>query len=169
MTSSPTESPFSQLGYLLKTLQHQVRTRMDDALAHLGLTAPQYAAMTTIEQTPGASNADLARAAFVAPPTMIRILDLLERDGRVVRHPHPRHGRIVQVELTLDGRRCLEKAHRLIAPIEATLHAGLSAPAEQAVRRWLTNANQRLQDNSGMDESRAARERRSGMSARDRS
>ena len=144
MSSPQVAPPSEQFGYLLKRLQHRLRTRMDSALAVLELTTPQYAVMATLEHAQGASNADLARAAFTTPPTMIRILDLLERDGRIVRRPHPHHGRVRQTELTTEGRRCLKQAHRIVAPIEATLHGGLSATEEGAIRTWLLEAAQRL-------------------------
>src|SRR5262245_23842862 len=70
-------------GYLLSTVRAAMRGRMDAALADKGLTTPQYTALTTLEEDPGLSNADMARLCFVTPQTMVPIIEDLERAGLV--------------------------------------------------------------------------------------
>lgn len=109
------------LGFLLKRAQHAFRTRIDDALRPLGLTAPQYAVLAAVDAVAGISNAALARAAFVTPQTMQSILANLERDGLMTRRAHPGHGRILCSELTERGRRVLVEARLRVEAIEALL------------------------------------------------
>ena len=95
------------IGYNLKITQHRLRQRLDAELARLGITAPQNAALLAVAGNPRISNADLDRAALVAPQTMQAILVHLERGGLFVRSPHPEHGRIIMTELTPAGQKPL--------------------------------------------------------------
>lgn len=115
-----------RLGYAVKRVQHALRTRVDEALRPLGLTAPQYAVLSAIELDPGISNAALARAAFVTPQTMQGIVSNLERSGLLRRTADPAHGRILRGELTPRGRKALGQAHALVTEIEAAIVASLS-------------------------------------------
>jgi DNA-binding MarR family transcriptional regulator len=50
----------------------------------------------------------------------------LEEKRWVTRHPHPGHGRILQADLTRDGRAALRACHRVAEAIEDRMIAGLS-------------------------------------------
>ena len=110
-----------RLGYALKRAQHAFRTRMDEGLRPLGLSAAQYAVLSAGELEPGLSNAALARAAFVTPQTMQGIIANVERDGLVARAADPSHGRILKTELTERGRIVLADAHKVSARLEEVM------------------------------------------------
>lgn len=118
-----------RVGYILKRAQHALRTRIDEALRPLGLTASQYATLSAIELDPGISNAALARAAFVTAQTMQGIVANLERARLLRRSSDPSHGRILRSELTEKGARTLKEAHVSVAEIEAMMVKSL--PLEQ--------------------------------------
>lgn len=129
--------PFATIGFALKMAQHALRTHLDAALQQVGLTTSQYAVLTFLEIQPGASNAALARRAFVTPQTMQAILVALERAGFISRTPHPEHGRVQTTELTARGRDALEAASGIVADAEARLRDA-SAPLDpQAVAALL--------------------------------
>lgn len=130
------------LGFFLKRAQHSYRTRIDEALRHLELTAPQYAVMAAVKHDPGISNAGLARAAFVTPQTMQGILANLERRGLLARQPHPQHGRVLMTELTERGSAHLSEARRCVEAIEIVLAdaAGVDADNLVAVLERCTRA-----------------------------
>lgn len=115
-----------RIGYRLKQTQILLRQRMDAALRPVGLTTPQYAALSAIELAPGISNAALARAAFVTPQTMQGIVANLERVGLIERRSDPMHGRRLQAALTANGQAAMSRAHRAVSGIEAAMIAGLS-------------------------------------------
>ena len=119
--ASSTERP----GWLLKRAQDALNTAMTMALREHGATVPEYAALTALAEEPGMSNADLARRAYVTPQTMNQVLRELERRGWVGRHRHPEHGRILQAELTSDGRRVLGACHQAVSMVEERMLAGL--------------------------------------------
>lgn len=111
--------PYATIGFALKQAQQALRTYMDTGLRRIGLTTPQYAVLTFLAAEPGASNAALARRAFVTPQTMQAILVALERAGLIARTPHPDHGRVQTTELTAPGRKALEAATGIVAEAEA--------------------------------------------------
>lgn len=113
-TSIPVDQPFlphETLGYALKRAQQAMRLHMDRQLADIGLNAPQYNVLVSLEAEPGASNARLARRAFVTPQTMQAMLVKLEQSGLIERRPDTEHGRIQRTELTEKGRSSLAQAH----------------------------------------------------------
>ena len=111
-----------RFGYAIKRAQRALRTRMDEALRPLRLTAPQYAVLAAVELDAGISNASLARAAFVTPQTMQNLANL-EREDLLARTADPADGRILRAALTGRGRKALAQAHRIVNEIEGAMIA----------------------------------------------
>jgi len=111
------------VGYQLKRVQHALRVQMDNALRETGLTTPQYAALSAIEETPGLSGNKIARQCFVTPQTMNLILANLEEMELIVRRPHPEFGRMLQAYLTPAGEKRLQESHYKVNQIEETMVA----------------------------------------------
>ncbi|MCH4022449.1 MAG: MarR family transcriptional regulator [Acetobacter sp.] len=115
------KDPYATIGFALKQAQQALRTRMDAELRQIGLTTPQYAVLAYLKVEPGASNAALARQAFITPQTMQAILVTLEKSGFIKRTPHPEHGRVQKTELTSMGDQVLEDASAIVADAEKRL------------------------------------------------
>jgi DNA-binding MarR family transcriptional regulator len=116
----------SSVGYELKRVQHFLRLEMDAVLKELGVTTPQYAALSVLAEEPGLSNAALARRSFVTPQTMNQILVRLEAAGLVGRRPHPEHGRVLQAFLTEGGERLRGDCAKRVDAVEERMVGGLS-------------------------------------------
>ncbi len=128
MSSAGMPDPMAKrFGYALKRAQHALRSRVDEALRPLGLTAPQYAVLSAVELDAGLSNASLARAAFVTAQSMHGVLANLIRDGLLLREQDPSHGRILRSSLTARGRRALGEAHVRVKEIEDVMIAAIGA------------------------------------------
>lgn len=121
--------PYATIGFALKQAQQALRTNLDAGLREIGLTTPQYAVLAFLEVEAGASNAALARRAFVTPQTMQAILVALERSGFIARTAHPEHGRVQKTELTASGRDALAAASGIVAVAEARLRSA-AAPLD---------------------------------------
>ena len=115
------DDPYATIGFALKQAEQALRTRMDAGLREVGLTTPQYAVLAYLKVEPGASNAALARQAFVTPQTMQAILVTLEKSGFIRRTPHPEHGRVQMTELTPSGIQALEAASAIVVDAERCL------------------------------------------------
>jgi DNA-binding MarR family transcriptional regulator len=133
-------------GYLLRQAWHAFRGAMETALRAHGLTGAQYAVLSVLTRDPGMSGADLARACNTTPQAMNGVLATLERDGLIERHPHPTHGRILQVTLSSEGERRLEAATPAVSDLEDSIEAGLAPDQLAAAKAWLVASAQRLEE-----------------------
>lgn len=127
------------LGYLLRQAANLHQNRLGRALVDLSVTPAQFTVLTMIAAYPGASNADIARLAVLTPQTVSLIINNLEKAGSVSRRPHAIHGRIIQLELTKDGRSLLSAARKRVHAVEQELADGLSQRDQRILRRWLAN------------------------------
>ena len=132
-------------GYLLRQAWHAFRTAMEIALRPHNLTSPQYAVLSVLAHSPGASNADLARACNTTPQAMNGVLATLERARMVERRPHPTHGRILQVTLTDEGRAALESAHPAVRALEQEAERAFNSQQMATVKSWLVATGERLE------------------------
>ncbi|MGF7160322.1 DNA-binding MarR family transcriptional regulator [Rhodoligotrophos appendicifer] len=127
--------PHETLGYALKRAQQAMRLHMDRQLQEIGLNAPQYNVLASLEAEPGASNARLARRAFVTPQTMQAMLVKLEQAGLIQRRPDTEHGRIQRTELTERGRSSLAQAHLAAQKSERLAREASSPDAVEMLTR----------------------------------
>ena len=68
-----------RLDDLLRRAAATHRLAVERALADLGVTLAQYAVLKTLAETPGLSNAEIARAERLTPQTTSLVLANLER------------------------------------------------------------------------------------------
>ena len=129
--------------YLVKRVQAAVHAELEQRLADHGLSFTQWGVLAALMESPGMSNAALARFAFITPQSMNETLKQLESAGLVERQPNPGHGRILDARLTPQGERTIRTMDRDVAEIEARMLRGLSANE----RRTLDNALRRIADN----------------------
>jgi DNA-binding MarR family transcriptional regulator len=135
-----------RVGYLLKRAQQALRSRIDEALADLDLTAPQYAVLANLEERSGMSNAELARRSFVTPQTMIRIVTGLEDRGLIVRAPRPDNRKVLEASLTRLGSELVELADLAVAPVERIVGQGFSDQEVTALAGQLAELAARLEE-----------------------
>lgn len=126
----------SLLGYQLKHLQTALRSRMDETLRPLELTTPQYNCLEQLRRSPGASNSELARGAFVTRQTMNTLLRGLQERGLITRPAKAESGRILPTRLTTAGERLLAQA---VSRVEAVTSRMVS-PLDEDTRTQVTEA-----------------------------
>lgn len=133
------------LGYRLKQVDSALRAAMDRVLREHSLTTPQYACLEVLDRTPGASNSDLARGAFVTRQSMNVVVHGLQERGLLTRPERAAQGRARPAELTPDGRRVVLAARADVERIEAAMVAGLSARQQADLAAALRSCTQALQ------------------------
>ncbi len=141
---SSADRPAQTLGFLLKRAQHAFRTRVDDALRPLALTAPQFAVLAAVDAVAGISNAELARVAFVTPQTMQGILANLERAGLLTRSPHPQNARILRSTLSTQGIQLLGRARLRVQEVERLLTEAVGQEHVPDFAHLLSRCSERL-------------------------
>lgn len=73
----------------------------------LEVSPPRLSALSVVVNAGPITIGDLAAIERVRPPTMTRLVDGLQSDGLVTRHPHPDDRRAVHVLATTKGVRAL--------------------------------------------------------------
>ncbi|MGO9487533.1 MAG: MarR family winged helix-turn-helix transcriptional regulator [Solirubrobacteraceae bacterium] len=136
MTAQQPEAAQESLGKLLKRSEQTLLRAKSSALKETGLTLPQYVALAELDQHPGITAAELARACLVSPQAMMVALKGMQEQGLVERHPHPRHRTVLEIHLTAVGREALHTGRELVEPIEQQIAHSMS-PAETATLREL--------------------------------
>src|SRR5262249_22047407 len=131
-------------------VQAALRTAIEDVLAPIGLTGAQVALLSALRSEPHLSNAELARATFVTPQSMVPLLGALEAKGFIVRRPHPSGGRAMPAELTPQGLKALQTGWTAVKLIEDRLLNDLSSTEQHQLRDMLERclASLRLHPNN---------------------
>lgn len=123
--------------------------REDDAS---GLPAPQLSALSVIVFGGPVTLGQLAAAEQVRPPTITKLVAILEADGLVVREVDAADRRIVWVRATARGARLLQEGRaRRVASLADSLR-GLSAKDRAALERavpLLERVTRRAEDTAG--------------------
>lgn len=143
---TPPKEFSARIGYHLKETQSLLRSRMDETLRPIGLTTPQYVCLELLNSTPGASNAELARAGFVTRQTMNSLLKALAERGLIKRATRASKGRALPTTLTPAGKRVLERASKRILDIETRIMNQLSEEQRRALIEALSLCNEGLRE-----------------------
>lgn len=133
------------VGYLLRMLTQQISREVEKRMAEHGLTDAQWKPLLFISQGRGETAADLSRATCIDTGAVTRMLDRLEDKGLISRVRSAQDRRIVNLELSADGRRLADEVVPtvLAGVLNETLAGFSSAEYEQfktLLQRALTNA-----------------------------
>jgi DNA-binding MarR family transcriptional regulator len=127
-------------GWITTDVSRLMRTVFDRRVRSLGLTRPQWLALTRLHRRPGASQSELAEMMEIEKAPAGRIIDRLEEKRWIERCPDPADRRINRIYLTDRGQRL----HAAILPIaERTVTDALSG-LSAAERRQATKLMSRV-------------------------
>jgi DNA-binding MarR family transcriptional regulator len=124
------------LGYLVnraaRLMAHELAVELRPADVGIG----QWAVLLFLWTRDGMTQTDLARQVAIEPPTLVRTIDRMVRDGLVTREPDPRDGRVSRIHLTDRGRALRD----VLIPKAVAVNEAVSArltPSEAATLRRL--------------------------------
>lgn len=106
----------------------QMRTNVEE-----GMTPGLMSALATVAREGPITLGDLAEAERVSPPMATKLGNALEEKGFVDRQPCADDKRVVRLELTREGRRILDRAHRRRTAWLARMFADLTDDERVAV------------------------------------
>jgi len=149
-----TQIRYDSLVVLIRTLHQALRAALDDALRSTDHTLPQQAVMATLARIPGASNAELARQAFVSPQSMGEVMQSLEAKGWIRRSPRSSNARILETSVTAAGTRALASAGARLARVEERIARALSTDELKNLRSVLNRCIEALKETieNGLDQ-----------------
>ena len=133
------DSELSQrLGNGIKRVEQILMGEKARALRPFGLTVPQYVTLAYLQQVPGQSAAQLARAALVSPQTMATILSNLEAKGLIVRDVSSLHIRVMVCRLTDAGSDLVVQADAFVLAIDDGLRSAFTDSEFAQFQEYLT-------------------------------
>ncbi|MCC8363586.1 MarR family transcriptional regulator [Lysobacter sp. A6] len=134
----------SSLGLLFRQVRDAMWARMEGELAANGhdLNFSQYITLKTLAHGP-AGVTELARAAYLHPGAMTRLLDKLEERGLLAREAVPGDRRALHIVLTDAGRAMWTD----VAPSAQRVHEVAMANLDDAERAELLRLLSQVRDN----------------------
>ena len=117
------------LGYLVNRAARLMARQLAVALRPAGVGIGQWAVLMFLWARDGMSQAELSKVVAIEPPTMVRTLDRMVRDGFVTRMGDPKDGRITRIHLTDRGRALRDELVPLAVQVNAA-NLGRLTPAE---------------------------------------
>jgi DNA-binding MarR family transcriptional regulator len=133
-----------RISYLIKRIERGVRAELDAALRPLGVSTPEYTALSVLRMRSGLSSAQLARRAFVSGQAMNQIVISLEQRELITRSADPDHGKILRAQLTRKGSALLKLCDGATSHVERLLTSTLSEQQESALREALMQCGEAL-------------------------
>ena len=125
-------------GYLVNRLARSMAGQLAERMRSAGVGIGQWAVLLFLWARDGMSQAELARIVAIEPPTMVRTIDRMVRDGLVTRVADAADGRISRIHLTDRGRALRDELVPMaIAVNDATL-ARLTERERATFQRLLT-------------------------------
>ena len=129
--------PDDSLGYLVNRAARLMAAALGRRLAPYGVAIGQWAVLLFLYERDGRTQAELSRVVAIEPPTMVRTIDRMVRDGLVERRPDPGDARAVRIVLTDRSRELREPLLTAARAVNAEAMAVLGAQRTQQTRDGL--------------------------------
>jgi DNA-binding MarR family transcriptional regulator len=108
----PTMTKTAELASTMRVSVMRFSRRLRHERPDVGLTLTQIATLATVERHGPLTAREVAHHERVQPPSMTRVLCVLEQRGLISRTPHPSDGRQQLVALTREGKDLLREDRR---------------------------------------------------------
>ena len=139
----------TEFAALLGRVSRRWRTRLDERLRHLGLTQARWQALFQLEKAGPLPQRQLAESLNIEGPTLVRLLDGLERQGLIERRPVKQDRRVRFVHLTPDAEPLLAEINQIAAELRHELLSGLEEESLAAAIAVLAEVGRRLEGDTG--------------------
>ena len=126
------------LGYLVNRAARLMAHELADRLRPAGIGIGQWAVLLFLWARDGATQAELARVVAIEPPTIVRTIDRMVRDGLVTRGADPRDGRLTRIHLTERGRALSDVLVPEAIAVNEAVGGRLTVTEARTLRRLLT-------------------------------
>ncbi len=138
-SSTRPQSSSDQTIFSLLHAAHALEDKLEASLAKVGLSMPKYSVLNELVSAGNAlSLSDLANRLSCVRSNMTQLVDRLEADGLVKRVDDPNDRRIVQAELTEEGRARQEAGATELGRLHEEFASQTGAEDRAALLRLLT-------------------------------
>ena len=130
-------SPEESAAYLMRRILALIGGEVDEALDPQGLTSAQWVPLLKLHMGHASTVAELARGCQLDTGAMTRLLDRLEAKGLVARVRSSEDRRVVNIELTPDGRAAARQIPAVLCKVQNAFLEGLSLEEWQQLKTLL--------------------------------
>lgn len=122
------------------------RARLDVRLRATGLTQARWVALLQLARAgEGLTQRELAERVGIEGPTLVRLLDALERQGLIARHPVRGDRRVKQIRLTEAAQPVMAEINRIAAQVRREVLAHIGRDELIACLKTLRRIGDRLE------------------------
>lgn len=129
--------PQDSVGYLMKRVLGSIVMQADKRLQPLGMTSTQWGPLLHLSKSGACPVAELARHLQVDAGAVTRLLDRMEKKGLCRRTRSTVDRRVVQVEITPEGRTAIADVPAVLAEVLNAHLAGFTKPEWEALKGHL--------------------------------
>ena len=130
----------SSVGFLVRQLSHTIGRELERRMAALGLTDAQWKPLLFLRQCGCTTAVDLSRIACHDAGSTTRLLDRLEAKGLVQRVRSAEDRRVVNLELTEEGKKIAAQVPQIIVELANEVLRGFSRDEFDQFTNLLTRA-----------------------------
>jgi DNA-binding MarR family transcriptional regulator len=130
--------------FLISDVSRLLRRRFDEGARAIGVTRPQWRALTALSRHEGINQGGLADLLEVEPITLCRMVDRLEEAGHVERRRDPTDRRAWNIFLTDQSRPLLVQLMAIGEDVFALAFDGFNPAERQALATALTQMRDNL-------------------------
>lgn len=132
-----TYQPEESAAYLMRQILNLATAEIDKALEPAGLTNAQWVPLVKLHMRQASTVAELARECNIDAGAMTRTLDRLEAKGLVARVRSCEDRRVVNLELTPEGREAARHIPAVLCEVQNAFLQGLSVAEWQQLKDLL--------------------------------
>jgi MarR family transcriptional regulator for hemolysin len=136
----------NSLGYWICTASHAFQRAFNEELAPQGVTYRQAQVLGCLALEGTLSQTDLAERMRIEPPTLVGILDRMERDGWIRRDGDKQDRRRKLIQPTAAAKPAWAKVVAAARQVRERAAGGLSAAQLDQLRKLLTTVRTNLQE-----------------------
>ena len=129
--------PHDHLGYLITRVCRAFRSVRAGRLSEIDLHCGQDLLLLEVSGEAGLTLSEVADRLGVEPPTVTKMVQRMEKAGKLRRKADPADARAVCLHLTQAGRRLQEEVHACWDDLEAQTTAGFTVEERIVLRRLL--------------------------------
>jgi DNA-binding MarR family transcriptional regulator len=137
------------IDFLLANVCHLHRMRAHQLLEALGLYQGQPLMLRELWQKEGLTQTEIAGRLSLAPATVTRMLQRMEKAGFILRKSDPQDQRVSRVYLSENGRRVQVQVEAVWKTMEAETFANLNLEERLLLGRLLQQIRQNLMEVTG--------------------
>lgn len=147
--------PQESVGFLMRRIVHELSGEIERQFDSCGLTNAQWLPLYKLHLGSVSTVAELARACQLDTGGMTRLLDRLEAKGLVRRVRSSADRRVVNLELTDEGRAAVQNVPAVLCGVQNAALRGFTSEEWQQLRDMLERMLRNAQDLHGQRETQS--------------